>query len=284
MNPSILLFGATSIPGFNLARLFPETILPFVPPSNKSPSVRHWSVLQLENIDWIKVQFKAYRPKSMIYCHAVCDVTKCEKDPEWAHEMNVAHLKRVMDVIPEKTRFIYVSSDHVFGGDGRYTEISAPSPISVYGRTRAAAEEVVLKRENSLVLRIGLPIGPSANGRTGHFDWLAYRCEQGLPITIIKDEYRSVVCAKALSIRIMHFLESSLTGIRHIPATQVISRVDLAKYLFAVLGKKPDFKIESRHTQAVPHLGRVALETIYNGVLSQPLPSILKGFLQGFRI
>jgi len=276
MNSSILLFGATSILGFNLAKLFPLTIRPFVPPGNRSPAVHHWPVLQLEDTGWIRSLFQTLQPKILIYCHAVCDVRKCEVDPEWAYEMNVAHLERVISVIQEKTRLVYVSSDHVFGGDGRYTEASLPSPISVYGRTRIAAEQLVLKRRRSLVLRIGLPIGPSPTGRSGHLDWLVYRRGRGLPITIIEDEYRSAVCVDDLSTRVMPFSESDLTGIRHIPATQVVSRVVLAKQLLTSLGKKTTFKIETRNLQPIPHLGYVALESIYDDVLSKPLPSVIE--------
>ncbi len=271
----MLLFGATSISGFHLAKRFPTIISPFVPPGQKSKSVSHWPVLHLENTDWIKAQFETPDVKTLIYCHAICDVTKCEKDPEWAYEMNVAHLKRVIAALPEKIRLIYVSSDHVFGGNGDYTEASVPSPISVYGRTRVEAEQWVLKRKGSLVLRIGLALGPSPNGRTGHLDWLAYRSEQGLPITIIQDEYRSVVWAEDLSLRMMQFAESGVVGIRHIPGAQVLSRVVLAKQLLSTLGKEPVFKVESRAQQAVPHLGRVGLESLYEDVLSSPLPSVM---------
>ena len=276
MNVSILLFGATSILGFNLAKRFPLTILPFVPAGNKSPSVRHWSSLQLEDISWLKAQFKGSQCKTLIYCHAICDVAKCEADPDWAHKINVAQLERVIKVLPEKTRLIYVSSDHVFGGDGRYTEASLPSPISVYGRTRIAAENLVLTRARSLVLRMGLAIGPSPNGRSGHLDWMSYRSGRGLPITIIEDEYRSVVCVDDLLMRIMQYVESDLSGIRHITATRLISRVDLAKHLLSSLGKNSTFKVESRHQQSTPHIGRIALESLYGDALSKPLPCVVE--------
>ena len=60
----------------------------------------------------------------------MCDVEKCEADPDWAHEINVQQLHRVIKALPEKTRLVYVSSDHVFGGDGEYDERSRPCPIS----------------------------------------------------------------------------------------------------------------------------------------------------------
>jgi dTDP-4-dehydrorhamnose reductase len=272
-----LLFGATSILGFNLARLFPEAILPFISPGNTSESVSEWPVLQLENANWVERTFAQYQPNILLYCHAVCDVPKCEADPEWAHEINVQHLRRVITALPHNTRLIYVSSDHVFGGDGKYHELSRPCPISVYGRTRVNAEELVLRRHGSLVIRTGLAIGPSPNGRTGHLDWLRYRTQRNLPITIVEDEFRSVVWVTDLAGRVMKFAQSTQTGIRHVSATRAVSRVELANYLMSVLRETPTFQCESRHQRPAPHLGRVELTSAYADLFSSPLPSVLDG-------
>ena len=275
MTHSPLLFGATSILGFNLARLLPDTIVPFISPGNTSPPVSQWPVLYLGNPDWPENIFAEYQPDILLYCHAVCDIKKCEANPDWAHEINVQQLRRVIEALPEHTRLVYVSSDHVFGGNGQYDEHSQPCPISVYGRTRVDAEELVLGRRQSLVIRTGLAIGPSPNGRTGHLDWLRYRTQRNLPITIVKDEYRSAVWVKDLAVRVMTLSRSRETGIRHVSATRAISRVELAQFLLTQMGEEKRFKQESRHQRPVPHLGHVKLTSVYGGSLNQPLASVL---------
>jgi dTDP-4-dehydrorhamnose reductase len=171
---------------------------------------------------------------------------------------------------------VYISSDHVFGGDGTYDEKSEPCPISVYGRTRVAAERLVLERPGSLVIRVGLPIGPSLNGRTGHWDWLRYRSDRNFPITIVSDEYRSAVWADHLALRVLHLSESSAVGVRHVPATRVASRIDLANHILSLLDKPASYRTESRSQRPVPHLGHVELATVFNDTLSQPLISVLQ--------
>ena len=279
MNPvslsSTWLFGATSIVGFNLANLFPNTIYPFRSPGKSFPTVQSWPALQLDDPQWIHNLFRRSQPETLIYGHAVCDVPKCEANPKWAYEINVQHVQRTLDAVPSHTRFIYVSSDHVFGGNGTFDESSSPRPISAYGLTRVQAENLVLARPNSLVIRIGLPIGASPNGRTGHLDWLQYRTHHNLPITIIKDEYRSAVQATDLGTRIMKLAHSRESGIRHIPATRAVSRVELANYLLDKLKITPTYKIESRHEQPVPHLGQVELTTRFSGELGHPLLSVV---------
>lgn len=272
---SILLFGATSLLGFHLATMFPTTVLPFISPGNRAKAVRQWPALQLHDLVWIEDVFQRTQPEILLYCHAVCDVPKCEASPDWAYEMNVQQLERVMSALPDNTRLVYVSSDHVFGGDGVYTEDSCPSPISVYGQTRVDAEQLVLKRSGTLVIRAGLGIGESPDGRSGHLDWLRHRAKRQLPITIIEDEYRSVVWQRDLATRVMELAQSREIGVRHISATRALSRVELAHFLIREHNIPSMFNIENRHQQAHPHLGRVELATVHGGDLFQPLSSVL---------
>ncbi len=277
MPPATLLFGATSILGYSIAKLFPDTVLPFVTRANRAKSIRQWPRLNLEDPAWPAMVFEKHQPDLFIHCHAVCDVPRCEVMPHWAREINVVYLKRVLDALPEKTRLVYVSSDHVFGGDGVYDEDSTRCPISVYGRTRVEAEEMVLRRPGSLIIRVGLPIGPSPNGRTGHWDWLRYRIGKNLPVTIVHDEYRSVVWARDLALRVMQLAESHQAGVRHVSATRAISRIELANHLLTIFGEPANYQRESRFERGTPHLGRVELASIHSGDLFRPLQCVLDG-------
>ena len=271
----ILLFGATSILGFKLGKSFPNSLMPFTSPGNRAATVQSWPTLNLGDSEWVKSIFDHLQPPVLLYCHAICDVPKCEAEPEWAYEINVQHLQRVLTALSNQTRMVYVSSDHVFGGDGTYDEYSPPCPISVYGRTRVEAEQLVLERPQSLVVRTGLTIGSSPNGRTGHLDWLRYRTQHQLPITIVEDEYRSVVWAEDVAARVMELAKSQEVGIRHIIATRSVSRIELAQYLLKQLRLETRFHCESRHQRPAPHLGHVELSSIYRDELSIPLPNVV---------
>ena len=268
--------------GFQLARRFPHVLLPFISPGNTAHAVRQWPMLRLDDPAWCEDLFRRTQPSHLLYVHAVCDVPKCEASPDWAYDMNVRQVERVLETLSEHTRLVYVSSDHVFGGDGVYHERSSTCPISVYGRTRVDAEQIVLRRSGTLVIRAGLGIGRSPNGRTGHLDWLRYRTKRSLPITIIEDEYRSVVWQRDLARRVMQLAQSDEVGVRHIPATRAISRVELAHFLSTHYGIEAAFTIESRHQQSIPHLGSVELTSVYQGELFRPLPSVVESRPVGF--
>jgi dTDP-4-dehydrorhamnose reductase len=273
--PNIPVFGATSIVGYNLCRLFPETCLPYIP-AHSTPRVDMPSrFLNLEEPSWIKNTLDEGSPSLVIYAHAVCHVGNCERTPAWATNINVNHVSRLLDALSDDVRLVYLSSDHVFGHDGQYTETSSPCPISVYGRTRVEAESLVLSRKNTLIIRSGLAIGPSFNGRSGHLDWLRYRSARGLPLTLVSDEARSAVSVQTLCQRIMDLSVSDVCGVRHIGAEDIVDRPALAELLCRRLQITADFQQTTRARQPAPHLGRIQLRSVHTDALAEPLPSII---------
>lgn len=220
--------------------------------------------------------FAEERPSTIVHCAGVCDVEKCEQSPEFAYSVNVDGARILADYAPDDARIIYCSSDHVFGGDrGPYFEDSPPHPISVYGKTRVAAERLLLARPNTLILRTGLWIGPSATGRIGHLDWLRHRHQRRLPMTVVADEIRSAIWADDAARRVAALARSRTTGIRHITATRAVSRPALAAYLDERFAIGASFEVQSRRDRRVPHLGNVELATRYDDPLAAPLPSVI---------
>lgn len=272
---NISLFGVTSIVGFNVALLEKENVTCYCTSRTKNPRAKQWGKLDLEVSEQLKEFFSANAPDVLLYCDAICDVEKCEHDEDWADRINVRNFERVLELIPSETKLVYVSSDHVFGHDGIYTEESEPCPISVYGRSRVKAERVAAERPGTLIIRAGLPIGRSLDGKTGHKDWLTYRMSKGLPVTIIKNEARSAVPADMMAERLVGLAASDLTGIRHITAESLTLRPDLANHLMDKLGLEGEVALKCRFGQPYPHIGMIELGTVFDDDLAAPLPSIL---------
>lgn len=232
--------------------------------------------IDLDDEPTVAALFSRVRPRLVINCAGVCDVGTCEDSPEFAHTVNVEGTRVLLAHAPPETRIVHCSSDHVFSGDtGPYDEDSPPDPISVYGRTRVAAEQLVLARPGTMIVRAGLWIGPSATGRIGHLDWLRERHRRGLPMTIVADEYRSAVWAEDAARRVWELARSSITGIRHVVAERIVSRPVLAAYLNAKFDIGARFAEESRAERKTPHLGRLELTTRYRDPLAAPLPAVV---------
>jgi dTDP-4-dehydrorhamnose reductase len=270
------LFGANSMLGWSMFRANRD-VVPFCNGYTKHPPEEIERGVHLDDELAVAQLFEEEKPSLIVHCAGVCDVGTCEESPEFAHSVNVEGTRILLDYAPADARIIYVSSDHVFSGNtgGPYHEDTPPDPISVYGRTRVAAEQLVLARPNAIVIRAGLWIGPSSNGKIGHLDWLRDRHRRGLPMTIVEDEWRSAVWAEDGAARAWELVRSGLTGVRHIVADRIVSRPELAAFLVEKFQIGAQFGLESRFERKAPHLGRVALTTKYDDGLAAPLPSVL---------
>ena len=287
-----LLLGANSVMGWSILRY---GMLPNVVPVGSTPKsvIPNWISfgVDIRSEESIKRIIKSVKPALIIHAAGMCKVEKCEAFPDFAYDMNVLSTKHILKYIEEETRLIYMSSDHVFGGNhGPYFEHTKRQPISVYGNTRCQAEDLVLKRKNSLVIRSGLWIGPSSTGRMGHLDWLKYRHFKKLPMTIVNDEFRSALWSSdaALAVRKLSF--SQTEGIRHVNSKTIVDRPRLANHLSDLMGLKINFNVHPGKEQPAPHLGRVDFKSAFQngetdliGVMESLPPSDMEiGFWQHF--
>jgi dTDP-4-dehydrorhamnose reductase len=272
----VFLFGATSMLGWSILRAAPVALTAFCNGFTRKPPAGIERGIHLDDPVAMYELFAAEAPRLIFHCAGVCDVEKCEGSPDFAYSVNVDGTQLLIDHAPPTARIVYCSSDHVFSGDtGPYDEASPTDPVSVYGKTRVAAERLIAARPNSLIVRSGLWIGPSATGRNGHLDWLRYRHQRQLPMTVVADELRSALWAEDAARRVWELAYSGLTGVRHVVATRVVSRPELAGYLAERFAIGAQIDVHNRRDRRAPHLGRVELATRFRDALAQPLASVV---------
>ena len=274
----VILLGGTSQLGFSIVRRYGvEALTPFCSVHSRYAECENWPRLNLDDGDALRRVIDEWRPDLVLHCAGICNVGKCESWPDFAWKINVDSVRVLLNAIPRSTRLVYCSSDHVFGGDrGPYRESDPPHPVSVYGRTRCAAEAAIAQeRPDALILRHGVGIGPSMSGRSGHLDWLRSRTIRGKPTTVISDEVRSAVWSEELAERVWGLAHSEVAGIRHVAATRASSRVELARYLDTRFRIGATLAVATRHEQAAPHIGNVELGTEYSDPLARPLEGVV---------
>ena len=77
----------------------------------------------------------------------------CELNPELARRINVNGVRNLLaQTVPRGIRLVHLSVDLVFSGDrgGGYVEDDPPDPVTVYGKTMAASEQVLLEVSASM--------------------------------------------------------------------------------------------------------------------------------------
>lgn len=89
---------------------------------------------------------RAERVQAIVNCAAYTQVDRAEDDAEAAEAINhhgVAHLAAA--AAEADALLVHISTDYVFGGKSNtpLSELDAPCPASVYGRTKLAGEEAI---------------------------------------------------------------------------------------------------------------------------------------------
>jgi len=93
----------------------------------------------------------------------------CEKNKKEAKSVNLNSIKTLMKNINKKNKVIYLTtnSGYGIGEKNKYCDESSKlNPISLYGRTKVDAENIVMKNKNTIGFRLATVFGYSYRMRT----------------------------------------------------------------------------------------------------------------------
>src|SRR5579872_5126131 len=102
--------------------------------------------VNLTDRDAVCAAFRDARPDVVLHAAALARVADCHRDPAHAFRVNAAGTAILAELADDAgARLVHVSTDLVFDGEAApYRETDAPTPLSVYGRTKAAGEAAAL--------------------------------------------------------------------------------------------------------------------------------------------
>lgn len=238
----ILVTGITSIHGWPLLgaleeRYGKDAVIGIRPPAAERPAGPRYRAHCMTDEAALRALATSFRPDCVVHAGGVCDLNVCEVRPRWAEAMNVKSARLVRKVFAESSYVVYLSTDLVFSGlqpppDG-YREDDPPDPVSVVGRTYLAAENEIRRAPRHLVLRLGLPMGPSVQGSKGAVDWIASRLRRQLPVTLFRDEWRSVINTSELSRLVVAAVERAADGLYHLGGPDAVSLAEIGQQVVA---------------------------------------------------
>lgn len=225
MKPLMLVTGAGGLIGSYLVRSAPRW----------APRWRVQGVTRqdadLTNHEQVNALWKRLAPQAVIHCAALSRAGPCEQNPARARAINVEATRHLAKLAHDRP-FVFLSSDQVFDGvTGCYVETDEVRPLNVYGRTKAEAEQVVLRNASHTAIRVALTAGRSDTGDRSFIEDMRTACREGQSITLFTDEYRCPLPAGAVARAIWELVDRGRPGLYHLGGAERLSRWEIGEVL-----------------------------------------------------
>jgi len=206
--------------------------------------------------DALQRLFDRHQFAAVLNCEGTCKLKSCELDPAMAERINITTIRTMLDVIRGRNvRLVHLSIDLVYSGTcgGGHIETDPTDPVTVYGKTMAQAEQILLaEKPETAILRISLPMGISFNGHAGAIDWIQSRFKKQKPATLYYDEVRTPTYTDCLNPLLSNVLSSNLAGLYHAGGTRRLSLYEIAQIVNRIGGYDPDHLMGCLRIEAGP--------------------------------
>ncbi|MCF7832283.1 MAG: NAD(P)-dependent oxidoreductase [Candidatus Marinimicrobia bacterium] len=213
----------------------------------------------------------AFDPDVILHTGALTHVDRCETHPEESFHHTVESTQAAL-ALAEKfhSKFVYISTDYIFDGrSGPYSETDPINPISIYGKHKWQAEEIIRNTiDDHLILRITNVYGDEVRGKN-FVAFVAGIAQSGeertlrLPV----DQYATPINASDVGKFACSLIKDNKRGTYNLASDEYLNRVELAK---KVLGYFPASKVE--------------IEAVSTWELGQAAPRPLMGGLKTDKI
>lgn len=275
----LLITGVTGVPGYSAFQYFhakyPNHVTAIRP-------VRYWPLrgegiipLDIENRKGLAELMKLKRFKSVLNGAGSCALKSCEMNAILAYRVNVQSVLNVLEMIGSRdVRLTHLSTDLVFPGktEGLYTEGDPVAPVTMYGKTMAIAEEIIMLRyQSAAIFRISLPMGISVNGHAGAIDWILSRFKKNNPATLYFDELRSPFYCEDFNEVMERTMGNTIKGIYHLGSHRHLSLYQIGQIVNKVGGYTPELLKGCMRKEAGPMPPRAGNVTMSNQKLIQAL-------------
>ncbi|MBK8943849.1 MAG: dTDP-4-dehydrorhamnose reductase [Ignavibacteriae bacterium] len=192
----------------------------------------NYSKLDISNKKDVKNLVMNFYPDFIINTAAYTNVDKCETEKELAWNINVNGVEYLAKYsVPSNAHLIHISTDYVFDGkEGPYSEEDLPNPISYYGRSKLAGENVIKKFDiKSTILRTNVLFGATKFGRPDFVKWVFDSLSKNQNIKIVTDQINNPTFIDDLASAITGICDSGKTGLFNIGGSEFLHRFEFTK-------------------------------------------------------
>jgi len=233
----ILVTGSNGLLGQKLTGLFltkPQiNLVATARGQNKYHQTKAYTYAELDitNEQQVHNTLAAHKPDVVINTAALTNVDACELDNNTCHKLNVQAVKYLVDACnANHIHLVHLSTDFIFDGThGPLTEEDKPNPISYYGLSKLKAEQIIINNCDSwAIARTVLVYGVVSDmSRSNIVLWAKNNLQQGKPIQVVYDQFRTPTLAEDLANGCFLIASQKANGIYHISGNEFMSVFDL---------------------------------------------------------
>jgi len=267
----ILITGSNGLLGQKIVDLLYKTkhplmLLSIEPKSIMGERISIYRQVDLSKRKDVRKVIEEFEPEIIINTAAITDVDLCEKERELAWQVNVNGVENLAYTAKlVGAKIIHLSTDYVFDGkNGPYSELDRPNPLSYYGRTKLASENILLTSGvNYTIIRTMVLYGIGINVKPNFALWVYKNLKENKPIRVVDDQIGNPTLVDDLAFAILKIIELDKSGLYHIAGNDIVSRYDFAVTLADV------FQFDKK-----------LITSVKSSIFKQPAPRPLKsGFI-----
>lgn len=184
--------------------------------------------MDLANEDSIKSYLNRHTFDVIIHAGAYTKVDQAEDEQELCYTINVDSTRYLIEYANKVGAYIiYISTDYVFDGlkSSPYDPYDLRHPLSVYGKSKSLAEEIVIDKasikneeENHLIIRTSWVYGNKGPNFVLTMIRLMREKEE---ISVVDDQLGSPTYTVDLAQGILEAMQKKVTGIIHLTGSDV---------------------------------------------------------------
>lgn len=233
---SILITGANGLLGQKLVLLLKEKGEDFLATGRGSCRIPldgiRYQQMDITNADNVMEVVTKEKPAVIINTAAMTNVDQCEQEKEGCWSQNVTAVEHLVNACKVSGAFLlHLSTDFIFDGkNGPYTEEDEPSPVSYYGESKLAAENIIVSSSIEwAIARTVLVYGIAFDmSRSNIILWVKKSLEEGKTINVVNDQWRTPTLAEDLAMGCYLIAKKKARGIFNISGKNLMTPYEMA--------------------------------------------------------
>ena len=229
----VAIIGSTGQLGQDLMRVFGEEAVGFAHED-----------LDVTDEEGVASAISSLKPDWVLNTAAFHRVDDCEVDPTRTFAVNAIGALNVARAAADVgSGVVFYSSDYVFGGEGRernhpYEEKDSPEPLSVYGTSKLAGEQLVMQATpRHLVVRSAGLYGTATSRKGWTFpELMLNKARTDGFVRVVTDQVLSPTFTADLAQKTKELIEHDATGLFHLTNDRECSWFEFAQGAFDLAG------------------------------------------------